>query len=371
MRILLFLLLLLPGVAQACLNDFVHNENGDGLVNQELDMLVYKRNFDYKALDKKIAAFENNTKPKTYKDSSDFAVALIKRGYIYRALDILTAIAKRMPDDYTIAANLGTCYELVGQNEAALGWIKKGIRLNPQSHQGSEWVHIKILEAKIALAKNPDWLKTNKVLALPGQIVPVKKEAVEGKEKKSDFTYSHFDSLERHVIYQLRERLPFMTPPDALMAAVLKELAYYEEKSAVEVAIMHYTYALEYAGGSDDELRAKVRRMNKEFDQLLQEARTRKDFDGMFDHRSPTLQQQMFGKSKAYKVLDSAVTAVQPLAAAPKADSMVKDSLNAAQAATPPAQEVPAKEQDPGKMWLFIIGGIAIIGGGMWFMRKK
>lgn len=369
MRILLFLLLLLPGAAQACLNDFVHNENGDGLVNQELDMLVYKRNFDYKALDKKIAAFESNTKPKTYKDSSDFAVALIKRGYIYRALGILESIAKRMPDDYTIAANLGTCYELVGQNEAALGWIKKGIRLNPQSHQGSEWVHVKILEAKIALAKNPEWLKTNKVLALPGQIKPVKKEAVEGKEKNSDFTYQHFDSLERHVIYQLRERLPFMTPPDALMAAVLKELAYYEEKSAVEVAIMHYTYALEYSS-SDEALRTQVRTMNKQFDQLLQEARTRKDFDGMFDHRSPTLQQQMFGKSKAYKVLDSAVAVVQPLAAAPEADSMVTDSLKIG-GRVPPAQDVPVKDEDPGKMWLFIIGGILIIGGGMWFMRKK
>ncbi len=370
MRILLFLLLLLPGAAQACLNDFVHNEKGDGLVNEELDMLVYKRNFDYKALDKKIAAFESNTKAKTYKDSSDFAVALIKRGYIYRALGILESIAKRMPDDYTIAANLGTCYELVGQNEAALAWIKKGIKLNPQSHQGSEWVHVKILEAKIALAKNPDWLKTNKVLALPGQIAPVKHVHDAEKEKKDPFTYSHFDSLERHVIYQLRERLPFMSPPDALMAAVLKELAYYEEKAAIDVAILHYTYALEYAGGSDDELRAKVRTMNKQFDQLLEKARKNPENDGMFNHRSPTLQQQMFGKSKAYKVLDSAVAVVQPLAAGPKTDSIKTDSLKI-EGQVPPAQDVPVKDQDPGKMWLFIIGGILIIGGGMWFMRKK
>jgi tetratricopeptide (TPR) repeat protein len=370
MRILLFLLLLLPCAAQACLNDFVHNEKGDGLVNEELDMLVYKRNFDYKALDKKIAAFESSTKAKTYKDSSDFAVALIKRGYIYRALGILESIAKRMPDDYTIAANLGTCYELVGQNEAALAWIKKGIKLNPQSHEGSEWVHVKILEAKIALAKNPDWLKTNKVLVLPGQIAPVKHQHDKEKEKKDPFTYQKFDSLERHVIYQLRERLPFMSPPDALMAAVLKELAYYEEKTAIDVAILHYTYALEYAG-SDDELRAKVRMLNKQLDQLLEKARENPENDGMFNHRSPTLQQQLFGKSKAYKVLDSTVAVVQPLAAAPKTDSMVADSLSAVKPKETTTTTPEKKDSDPGKMWLFIIGGIAIIGGGMWFMRKK
>lgn len=371
MRILLFLLLLLPGAAQACLNDFVHNENGDGLVNEELDMLVYKRNFDYRALDKKIAAFESNTKTKTYKDSSDFAVALIKRGYIYRALGILESIAKYRPDDYTIAANLGTCYELVGQNEAALSWIKKGIRLNPKSHQGSEWVHVKILEAKIALAKNPEWLKTNKVLALPGQIASLKKTAGTEKEMKDAFTYAHFDSLERHVIYQLRERLPFMSPPDALMAAVLKELAYYEEKSAIDVAILHYTYALEYAGGSDDELQTKLRTLNREFEQLLAKKRSSPDNDGMFNHRSPTLEKQVFGKSKAYKVLDSAVAVVQPLAAAPKTDSIVADSLTAVKPQETTTTVPEKKDSDPGKMWLFIIGGIAIIGGGMWIMRKK
>lgn len=368
MRILLLLLFFIPLTGHACFNDFVHDASGKAVTNKELEDIIYTRNFNFRELDKKIAAFENKAGAKTYKDSSDFAVVLAKRGYVYRALNILETIAKRMPDDYTIAANLGTCYELVGKNEAALAWIKKGIRINPKSHRGSEWVHVKILEAKIALAKDAGWLASHKVLDLPGQVAPVKADP-DKKGGHRDEASQKFDSLERHVIYQLKERLPFMTPPDAIMAAVLKELAYYEEQSAIEVSIMHYTYAQEYAGGSDSDLKQRIRTMNNRFDSLIQVARKKEEHDGIFDHRSPYVAQQMFARSKAYKVLDSA-TVVKPLEAEPKADTVKADTIKPT-AAAPVGTTTPEKQTNSSMMWLFIAGGIVIIGAGMWLMRRR
>jgi hypothetical protein len=55
-----------------------------------------------------------------------------------------------------VAANLGTALELLGNKEEALHWIREGIRRNPQSHEGTEWLHAKILEAKIAAQKDAD-----------------------------------------------------------------------------------------------------------------------------------------------------------------------------------------------------------------------
>ena len=102
---------------------------------------------------------------------------------------------------------------------------------------------------------------------------------------------------------------------------------------------------------------------------MIEKTMMDKDADMMYTSRSPYLVQQMFARSKAYKVRDSAVTAVIPIAAEPKADTVKTDSTKV-QAATP-ATETPAKESDSSKMWIFIIAGIAIIGGGMWFMRRK
>jgi hypothetical protein len=55
---------------------------------------------------------------------------------------------------------------LTGKNEKALRWIREGLRRNPNSHSETEWLHVLILEAKIAAAKDPEWIKTHSVLAL-------------------------------------------------------------------------------------------------------------------------------------------------------------------------------------------------------------
>src|SRR6185295_11499697 len=97
---------------------------------------------------------------------NDYAVALIRRSEASRAVGILESIERGKPGEYVVAANLGTAYELSGDLARAHQWIREGIRRNPQSHQGTEWLHLRILEARMAVAKDPDWLLRNSVTGL-------------------------------------------------------------------------------------------------------------------------------------------------------------------------------------------------------------
>lgn len=171
-----------------------------------------------------------------YKVRNDYAVALAHLGRYKEALEILKKIEAEHPGKYVTAANMGTVYELLGDNEQALKWIKEGIKRNPRSHNGTEWVHVKILEAKLALAKDPDWLKTHSVLGLDfgNDLVP-KKPA-----KPDDVHYA--------ILYQLQERLQFVTePPDPIVADLLADLGnVIAATGPIESAIPVYRFALEF-----------------------------------------------------------------------------------------------------------------------------
>ena len=126
------------------------------------------------------------------------------------AYAILTRLEKEKPNEYNIIANLGTLYELKGENEKALVYIKKAIALNSESHHGSEWFHIQILEAKLQ-GRSSDWWITHPVLNL-------------SKIKKDS------EIIISDITYQLKERIPFTKKPDLMMAAILKESGAYLEK---------------------------------------------------------------------------------------------------------------------------------------------
>lgn len=123
-----------------------------------------------------------------------------------------------------MAANLGTAYELMGKDELALEWIRKGIERNPESHQGSEWLHVRILEAKIGLKKDPDWLKGHSVAGLDfgdGELPsrPSPSSLPLGNDGKPlSFLRAHAG-----IGYQLSERLRFVKPADPVVADLLMD----------------------------------------------------------------------------------------------------------------------------------------------------
>jgi hypothetical protein len=137
--------------------------------------------------------------------ANDLAVAWVLTGRVADGIKLLRDLEKEKPGNAIVAANLGTALELSGDDEEALTWIRESVRRDPNEHEGSEWVHVKILEAKIILKKNPNWLRTRSVVGWR-----------EGQQLMADDrgrVRSPADLI-RPISYQLKERTQFVQPPD-------------------------------------------------------------------------------------------------------------------------------------------------------------
>jgi tetratricopeptide (TPR) repeat protein len=153
-----------------------------------------------------VREFESAGSKKTsLEDRTDYAVALIHLGRYPDAIKVLHALEAERPGVYTTASNLGTAYELVGNLEEALKWIGRGIERNASSHQGSEWLHVAILRAKINLRSDQAWLKQHTVIE-------------PGGERSAD-------EIVRAIEYQLNERLHFVKPSDAVVCDLFYQAA--------------------------------------------------------------------------------------------------------------------------------------------------
>lgn len=166
---------------------------------------------------------------------SDFGAKLIYLGDLKEAKKVYFEIEKLKPNRYATASNLGTIYELTGQNDSALYWIKKSIELNPNSHAGSEWIHVKILEFKI----NGNTNIPNSILGLN-----LGKDSIP-KQIKNYATI-------KHLRHQIRERLNFISPPNKIMGNLFFDYAnLLSHQAGVEQAIDFYHKAKEFGYQSE------------------------------------------------------------------------------------------------------------------------
>lgn len=159
-----------------------------------------------------------------FNDQSDYSVALMYLGHDKEAVELLKKLEAEKPGQYFIAANLGTAYELSGNNDEALKWIKEGIRRNPDSHMGTEWLHAKILEAKIACEKDPNYLKLHPIFGLQAETI--------GRQINVDGRSFSTKEVAAAIQYQLQERLQFVKPPDPIVASLLFDYAAIEAATA-------------------------------------------------------------------------------------------------------------------------------------------
>jgi len=106
---------------------------------------------------------------------------------------------------------------------------------------GSEWIHIKILEAKIKQSSNSDWLNTH-------PIITVNELKEKQTEYRSRLNVSRYDrQVDNHLVFQIRTRVPFTPAPNKVIANLLKTLAnFYEENGSAENALMAHIYRLDF-----------------------------------------------------------------------------------------------------------------------------
>ena len=144
------------------------------------------------------------------------ALEWIAEGKTDEAIELLLKLEEESPNNYSTAANLGVAYELAGDLNNALKWVRTCIDRNPESHHGTEWLHELILLASIEIEKNPDYLKKHQVIECnfithnSGQEVLIKN----GNHMKwRDFSVA--------VLFQMKERMVFVKPRNEVVADVL------------------------------------------------------------------------------------------------------------------------------------------------------
>jgi tetratricopeptide (TPR) repeat protein len=192
---------------------------------------------------------------------------MLTGGKVDDAIALLEATDKKIPDDALVASSLGSAYELKGALEEALNWIRESIKRDAGVHRGSEWLHARILAAKIALAKDPGWFEKNNVLGLDfgrdevpvaPEILPIEQGRIKGADQLLD-----------QMSYQLAERTKTVKPPapvlgdlfasagDLAIAGALSPLD--DRKSKIQPE-RYYERALEYGGPHADLVRRRLAR---------------------------------------------------------------------------------------------------------------
>ncbi|REG92979.1 tetratricopeptide repeat protein [Flavobacterium aquicola] len=210
--ILLFLLSTLNSFA--CLNgESKELKNGDYLYMDHDNRLPFGHNFfDGQFEDIKFRLDSIYKKTKDIACLSDKGLILILQKKYNQALKLYLNIEKTNPNRYSTASNIGTIYELIGENKKALEWINKSIKINSKSHNESEWLHSKILEAKI---KGEKFYTSEFILGVNfgNEEIPITK-----------LNKTEIDKLYKSIFFQLNERISFIKPQEKIVAMLLFEL---------------------------------------------------------------------------------------------------------------------------------------------------
>lgn len=232
MRIIVALLILFAEPASACVNTY----EGDLLV-----MMYRGRPEEIAQMMHELEA--TNAKAPTIQSRNDLAVGYIISGKYQEAITLLTDLEKDHPGIGRTASNLGTALELSGNNAEALHWIEEGIARDPNDHQGTEWLHAEVLQAKVAIGKDPAWLETHSVLGIDF--------GSEARPRMPSSLPNSLEAIETAMDYQLKERLKFVTAPDPIVANLYRaraDIAYLQESRAA----LDYYLAATFFGAKDD-----------------------------------------------------------------------------------------------------------------------
>lgn len=169
-------------------------------------------------------------------DYAGYGLTLVYLGRYAEAREVFERLEGWQPNQYETAANLGTVYELLGYNRLALKWIGRATQLNPQSHQGTEWLHVSILQAKL---RGAPAINSRNLLGVEfgEDAAPV----ATGRTREA------LDAIQHAIHYQLSERMSFVPPPDPVVAELLFDLGnLYALTSNVESAERVYAEAERY-----------------------------------------------------------------------------------------------------------------------------
>lgn len=214
-KLLLLFILLSFTKTPACLNGETRKLEDGTFLYEDYDGFVPHGHYfnNTEDLEKTITSLEQYYKTtKNLNYLSDKGYVLIVLGKYQEAIDLYKKIEALQPGRYSTASNIGTAYELIGNNSEALKWIEKALTINPDSHHSSEWIHANILKAKI---KGEKFYTSDFILGVNfgNETIPATK-----------LNKRELIKLRQSLYYQLNERVSFVKPKDKLVAQLLFEL---------------------------------------------------------------------------------------------------------------------------------------------------
>jgi tetratricopeptide (TPR) repeat protein len=192
---------------------------------------------------------------------------LLQAGKVDDAIKLLEATEEKIPDDALVASALGAAYELKGALDESLHWIRESIKRDAGVHHGSEWLHARILAAKIALAGDPGWFEKNSVLGLDfgrddvpvaPEILPIERGRIKGADQLLD-----------QIGYQLGERTKIVKPPAPVLGdlfasagdlAIASAVSPLDDRKSKIQPERNYERALEYGAPHADLVRRRLAR---------------------------------------------------------------------------------------------------------------
>lgn len=277
-RTLLLAALLLPAAAaQACINytgtdHQGHSFSPDWIVGEELTEHLTEQVQRRWQMEQAPEVIANARATPSFDHLNNLGVLLIYQGQYPLAIRHFLAIERIAPGRYETAANLGTALELAGYDPVALRWIRIGMRRNNDAHLKSEWLHARILESKIALAKDPNYLARRSVAGVEfGDALVPSMPAMPAGNNGEPVTAA---MLQRSMSYQLFERTQFVKPRDPIVANVLRDWAtLHLVGGSIENANTLYELAVTYGAPHD----ALMKRRQAHIRAIL--AKPRKDGD--------------------------------------------------------------------------------------------
>ncbi|MEO0898033.1 MAG: tetratricopeptide repeat protein [Bacteroidota bacterium] len=202
---------------------------------------AFNKNFNHQLIERKLVKLQRKIRrDDDFRLLSDCGVLMLKGGKAKEALALFEDLHRAYPKEYPILANLATAYEVTGQLDHALFYIKKALHMNPEAHHGSEWIHKKILKEKIRLLRSDGDVLSPNFLQLT-------------LSQKQD------PATANQLLWQIRERFPFTPAQNEMMGYLLIELgdclAY---TSSIEYAKVMYVMAREYHGIPGEMVNSKI-----------------------------------------------------------------------------------------------------------------
>jgi tetratricopeptide (TPR) repeat protein len=190
------------------------------------------------------------------------AVRDVLNGNYDAAIRKLLALEGIHPGRQATAGALGTAYERAGDYESALRWINTAIDRDPQTRAGTEWLHARILQARMDLNTDPDRLTRSPIVPLSEAGLPL-----DGNAYLPCARALSADDLMDALYYQLAEQMLFIKPEDPVVADLLHSFARLEETvSHPEAASAFRALAREYRLNSEDTAEAIATHPSDKFD---------------------------------------------------------------------------------------------------------